>query len=340
MAKRPRYDRTARMLRISHLLYQYPRGLTAERLAEFCEVSKRTIYRDIAAIQDTDVAISQDRGRYLLDFGVFLPPLKLNLMEATALFLAARLVSRHTNDRDPNIESAFIKLGTALPRPVAQHVSDTVAVMKTKPENSQYSKVFNILARAWATGKRVCIKYPHVEGNRRIVEDRLVEPFFLEPSQIGHSCYLIAYCHHAQGLRTFKLERIQGAELTDQDYEIPSDFDANKYLRPSWGVVADEEVEVRLRFTPAVAARVQESRWHPSQRMEILPDGSVDFTVKVAGTMEITPWILGWGLDAEVLAPEDLRCKFARWTAAMAARYACHGDGTIAQGRTTLPDAG
>jgi hypothetical protein len=46
----------------------------------------------------------------------------------------------------------------------------------------------------------------------------------------------------------------------------------------------------------------------------------VNMTVTVTGTVEITPWILGWGDAVEVLAPLELRRKIADVGAKMAAR--------------------
>jgi predicted DNA-binding transcriptional regulator YafY len=315
-------DRTARLLRVAQTLHQYPGGLRARRLAEICEVSVRTVYRDLGALQgELGYPIWGEGGRYGLEEGVFLPPLKLNLPEAMTLFLAARLVSRYSDERDPNVQSSFTKIAAALPRAVAQHVCDTVAAMATRAENPTYARVFDILTAAWATGRRVRIWYPWTGGGVSRVYERLVEPYFLEPSPIGHSCYLIAHCHHSGALRTFKLERIREIELTDQPYTIPPDFNANSYLRSSWGVVADEEVEVQLRFSPAVAARVQECSWHPSQSVTGRDDGGVDFTATVAGTMEITPWILGWGAEVEVLGPAELRARVAEIAARTIAQY-------------------
>jgi proteasome accessory factor B len=67
------------------------------------------------------------------------------------------------------------------------------------------------------------------------------------------------------------------------------------------------EVEVRLRFSPAVAPRVKESVWHHSQRIEDADDGGCELTMRVGGIREVRAWVLGWGADVEVLAPTALR---------------------------------
>ena len=96
-------------------------------------------------------------------------------------------------------------------------------------------------------------------------------------------------------------------------------------LRRAWDIIADQPaVDVVLRFRPEVAGRVLEASWHPSQRVTELPDGSLEWSGTVAGTIEIRLWILSWGSDVEVMAPEALRNDVAATLRRAAARY---GDG-------------
>jgi CRISPR-associated endonuclease/helicase Cas3 len=140
-------------------------------------------------------------------------------------------------------------------------------------------------------------------------------------------------------MRTFKVERIAKAELTADTYAIPPDFDINAYLLRAWGIFhSGEPVEVRLRFSPPAAARVRESTWHPSQRLTMLPNGSLEMSVTVAGTVEITPWILGWGETVEVLEPPDLRQRIADVGRALSDRHASRGE-PVAAGATTARSA-
>jgi CRISPR-associated endonuclease/helicase Cas3 len=64
---------------------------------------------------------------------------------------------------------------------------------------------------------------------------------------------------------------------------------------------------VTLRFSPRVARRVQETRWHRSERTEPQSDGSLVWRAQIAEPKEMLPWIRGWGADVEVLAPPWLR---------------------------------
>jgi predicted DNA-binding transcriptional regulator YafY len=64
---------------------------------------------------------------------------------------------------------------------------------------------------------------------------------------------------------------------------------------------------VRIVFARALAPYIRERVWHASQRLRDLQDGRVEMTLTVADTLEIRRWILGYGVQAEVVAPEGLR---------------------------------
>ena len=311
-------DRGARILKIQTLLQGNPRGLTTGEIARRTGVNPRTTYRDVRALEAMNVPIYEDRGRILIDPNYFIAPVKFTLREAMALLMGVRLMRRHTDEADPDVADAFTKLAAVMPAPVAEYVHATVRQMAERPPNPVYSRILQTIALSWAGQKAVRIWYPSADHE---VKPRVIEPYFLEPSLIGHGSYVVARDRRLGEMRTFKLERIIRAEQTSDAYQIPAEFDISEYLAGAWGIFhSGEPVEVRLRFFPPAAARVKESTWHPSQRLSEDKKGNVELTVTVAGTVEITPWILGWGDAVEVLAPAGLREKIAATGARMTQR--------------------
>ena len=52
---------------------------------------------------------------------------------------------------------------------------------------------------------------------------------------------------------------------------------------------------------------LQETSWHPSQKLELKKDDTVIMTLNVVDSWDLRSWILGWGDEVEVLEPESLR---------------------------------
>jgi predicted DNA-binding transcriptional regulator YafY len=271
------------------------------------EVNVRTVYRYLEALQsDLKVPIRDENKRWLLDIKRTLPPIRFTVPEALNVFLAVRLMLGYDKRYDPNLDATFSKLGTALPQPLAEQVQKTVDWMHKLPRDERYLRTLSELARAWVAQHRVKITYRTYDAKKAI--ERTIEPYFIEPAATGHASYVVAYCHYAGAIRIFRIGRIESIHPTEETYTIPSDFDANKYFGPAWGVSVEGEVKtVQLWFDKGVARLVEETIWHPSQVLKRQKDGSLVMTLQVMDTIELFRWILGWGQDVEVLEPPEIR---------------------------------
>ena len=79
--------------------------------------------------------------------------------------------------------------------------------------------------------------------------------------------------------------------------------------------------EVVVRFDKLVAQNVAEVHWHKTQRLVWRDDGSLEYHATVSGLNEISWWILGYGDQAEVMQPPELRRRVAERARRMAAMY-------------------
>ena len=320
-------DRLARLLAVTSILYSRGQrgdaGVPVTEIARLTGMTTRTVYRDIRALEEElDVPIYQaGRGRFGIERKFFLPPLHLSVPEAIVFFVAARLITQSSDEYDAVVVSAFTKLADALPQPIARHITSTMLAMGERRRDERFTRNFATVARGWAEGRVVELAYESERGRRTGIRLR---PYFIEPSAVGRSVYVIGHDEGAAEFRTYKIERIVQAALTQDRYEIPDDFDADAWLSHSWGIWSSdstERVTVRLRFDASVARRVRESVWHRSQRLAERADGSVELAFEVAGVVEIRPWILGWGDSVEVLAPAELRELVAGTVERAARRY-------------------
>lgn len=319
-------DRLARLLRVVHVLQAHGEaGVKPAEIARQTGISKRTVYRDLEAIEmEIGLPVWSDGGRWGMDAGAFLPPLRLTLHEAMAVFLSARLMTRYADKYDPNLAGAFHKLEVGLPDALRVHVDRTLDDLAQRPVDARFNRHVADLTRAWAERRVVTFTYapPGYDGAEPRSREARVRPYLLEPSLDTHALYLIGWDETRDAIRTFKVERILDLAVTPQTFDAPDAGPLARALRRAWDIIADQpDTTVRLRFAPSVAARVREATWHPSQAVEEAADGSLLWSARVAGTIEIRLWILSWGDDVEVLAPAALRADVAATHARAAARY-------------------
>ena len=307
-------DRLARMLRVVTVLRGHPDGIRPSDIARRVNVATRTVYRDLRALEEeVGVAVWSEGGLWGVVGEEFLPALKLTLDEAMAVVLSARLMVRYVDKYDPDLAAAFEKLEEVLPRPLAEHVERTLDVLAQHPRDAAFSEHVHRLTRAWAERRVVSLDYePARYAPESAARRAIVHPYLIEPSLQTHALYLIGWDETRGAVRTFKIERIRDVSVTPRTFDPPEPGLLEKDLRRAWDIIADQApTDVVLRFDAAVASRVAETTWHPTQRLEPAPDGTLIFRATVAGSIEIRLWILSWGDAVEVLEPSDLRADVA-----------------------------
>jgi predicted DNA-binding transcriptional regulator YafY len=145
---------------------------------------------------------------------------------------------------------------------------------------------------------------------------RQVDPYHLTVYDGGF--YLVGYCHLRKTERIFAVERIRELRTLTMRFQVRPGFNAEEYLKHSWGIVKGEIVPVTVIFSSSVARYIRDRLWHPSQKLRELSDGRLELTLRVADTLEVRRWILGYGPDAEVVHPASLRNALQQQATALA----------------------
>jgi len=322
-------SRIRRLLNLIGML-QAGRGYNAEALARACEVSRRTIFRDLDALRQSGVPLHYDdrAQRYHIPETYFLPPTNFTPEEALALIVLCQDLGG--DERLPFFgpaRSAALKLASSLPSRLRRQLratgdAVTVRMPPANPLDAQ-SPVYEQLLEAVAQRRSVRIAY------RGPTEDEIstrLNTYRLLFSR--RSWYVIGRSSLHRATRTFNVGRIRRLEVLEDAYEIPRGFSLDRYLRNAWHLIPEPgpDREVVVRFTKLVAQNVAEVRWHKTQRLHFNDDGTLDYHVTVSGLKEISWWVLGYGDQAEVLQPAELRGIIAGHAARLVAQY---GDGAV-----------
>src|SRR2546425_11568975 len=245
------YHPTTRVLTVLELL-QAHRQMSGPKLAERLEVDVRSVRRYITMLQDLGIPVEAERGRYgsyRLRPGFKLPPLMFTEDEALALTLG--LLAAHRlglTAAAPAVEGALAKIERVLPlalRERVQAVQETLILDFTHTGPTPRSEVVVTLCAAAQQQRCVWMRYSSWQSE---ATERIVDTY-------GIVCrsgfwYAVGYCHLRAGLRVFRLDRILQAELRNETFERPPDFDSLAYvLRSLANTPATWEVEVLLETT-------------------------------------------------------------------------------------------
>lgn len=284
-------------------------GISIQELAQRLGVSRHTAMRYVDGL--SGVPVQEDSHRYWINPTDYISSVRVNVGESLMLYLAMRRAIRQMSYVPPVMINALEKMTVPLRHPANLMLAAATHRLQTDhPVDLDRAQVWENLTCAWVEGITVCITYQsHRRPEQRTYE---FQPYLFEPALLSEGVYVVGYSLTHHSLRTFKVERIQKATLTTQRFERDETIDADTLVQYAWGIWYGEDLtEVRLRFNSQVARRVKETIWHPTQQIEDLPEGGVEWQVKIAGAQELVPWIRGWGPDVEVLAPPELRAQIA-----------------------------
>jgi predicted DNA-binding transcriptional regulator YafY len=301
-----KYDR---LLFILNLL-RSRRNLNAERLADECGVTERSIYRDIVALSEANIPIYYDNG-YKLASDNFLPPLNFDYEEFLSLKLALESSPLiETGKYGKTLRQVMTKLEARIPDAVRKQSRFTPRTthiqISLSQEQDRCEKYYGTIETAATEGRVLRLLYESIQSGET---ERMVEPYFIVFR--GSAFYFVAYCRLRGEMRTFRLDRINDLEILPETFIKAVDVDAETYFDGSWSVFSGDEVEVTVRFRGAAARVVKTGNHHPGEQVEPVGDGEVIYTATVRGLHEIQRWIVGFGAEAEVLKPENLRRNMA-----------------------------
>ncbi len=312
------FARSGRIHQVERLLISSRAHLSQAEIARRCDVHRSTIGRLIQDMIANEIPVRIDNeGLVYIERTAYISTIKFKLHEAMSIFLAGRLLARYSDKPNTHTVEALDKLGGALQGvmpALGQHISNTSAALRVRlPRHvSDYQRTLEKLTEAWAMGRKVQLWYRPLKAQKPF--QHTFAPYFLEPSGIGYGVYAIGLAEPPNRLRTRKLDRIERLVVTDEPFDVPTDFDPNALLTGAWSIWFDEDDQpttVRLRFNgESIIRRVRETFWHPTQRVEVDTAGNLIWTVDVDEPQEMLPWIRSWeGGACEVLEPQELRDK-------------------------------
>jgi predicted DNA-binding transcriptional regulator YafY len=320
-------EKIRRILKLVELL-QSGRTYNSSMLAELCGVSRRTIFRDLRALEasGSGTVYNQRLGGYRLPRKLLLNSTDFTLEEALSLLvLCCELGNTQTGiPFQRAARDAALKLLSNLPTHMQDVVGGTAELISVRLEPrgdfEDGQHIFELMTRSCSSKRKVRIQY------RSLAEEQVISTV-VSPYRVvflRRSWYVIGRSTLHRAVRTFHIGRIEQVDSLEATFEVPPRFSVDRYFGDAWSMIREpgQRHEVVVRFQKMVAHNVGEVRWHKNQKLVWNQDGSLEFHVIVDGLREIMWWILGYGDQAEVLQPKTLRDEVRRRVESMARTYA------------------
>jgi predicted DNA-binding transcriptional regulator YafY len=118
------------------------------------------------------------------------------------------------------------------------------------------------------------------------------------------------------------VHRIESLDLTDRNYELPSNYDFEADYHQTFGVMNNETFQAEIEFSGWAAAYVQERTWSPNQRITNHPNGNITLQFTASSEQEVISWVLSFGPEAVVARPEWLRKMLRERASEVSRKYA------------------
>jgi len=304
-----------KITRVIHILTALQAGesCSVDSLSKLFNKSRRTILRDLKELKAIGVPYRYNTktASYTIDPEFFLPPIDLNFREALSLSLLAHKVANQI--QLPFRSSALLaalKIESNLLPQIRQDCNAALrnisVRLQPRATTDLLDKTFEQLQRAIAEKRIVVIKYRSFSEGRDI--DTELYPYHL---MFNCNCwYVLGFAGIYSSTHIFRINRIKELTILDRCFISNEKFDLREYLGRAWSMLPEGKIyNIILRFLPKVAEDVSEVQWHSTQRITLDSDGSVTVEFRVDGLSEITRWILSYGDQVQVIAPQVLRNK-------------------------------
>ena len=337
--------RTDRMLGIL-LRLRGERVVTASELASHFEVSVRTIYRDIDALNELGVPIYVERGRtggFRLLQGYFLPALAFTKEEAISLALGVTLLrSLRTRPHASALDAAERKLLAAMPVHLATMLStaesfigvesppndafaqeEQTPLVVTPIPNDHESHVIDTFLQGVLDGTAVWLRYRSPYRSSASEITAAPRGAFWDRQR----WYLVGEIIGQEGAnRLWRADRVEEIRATTQPVAADPAFDVRRLLSRAWLRSAmtewSHESPVRIRLTTARAERLRGDWYYGQATFEPIDHETAIMTFGESQRDYVFALLRWLGPDAELLEPREWREALRDELGRMATRYA------------------
>lgn len=300
-----RIDRISAIL----IMLQTKRIVKAEEIARRFEISKRTVYRDIRALEEAGIPIGAEAGvGYFLTEGYHLPPVMFTKSEASSMLTAEKLVEKFTDHSiERNFKSALDKIKSVLPlseKDFLELLTPHIAILQhyNTSVTDFPNNFLSDIQQALATKRILRIDYYALYSDA-LTEGRLVEPIGV--CYYGFAWHLVGYCRLRNDYRDFRIDRIKNLAMTDEKFSSEKRMPLHEVLQ---GLYQSNNLEpVVIRFDKSIISFVEKPKYYYGYVDEKDCGNQVEMYFMTDSMEYMARWIIMHGSKADIVSPKKLK---------------------------------
>lgn len=287
-------------------------GISAER---------KSIYDDIESLQNFGLDIIQIKGK---NGGYYIGERDFEIPELKLLVDSIQSSKFITQDKTYKLIKKLESLASVYDGQLLQRQVFVTNRVKSMNESIYYT--VDVISDAISQNKKIRYKYFEytVEKTRRYRHDGNfyeVSPFALIWDDENY--YMLAWDSDAKQMRHYRVDKMEKVALSDIEREGIAEFekvDMSSYTKTVFGMFGGEEQKVKLRFANHLVGAVLDRFGRDTI---IIKDGDehFTFTVSVVVSQQFLAWVFGFGTEAEIISPDNVRKEMKNQASAIAKLY-------------------
>lgn len=311
-----------RIDRISAILIQLQtrRVVKASDIAERFNISLRTVYRDIRALEEAGIPLIGEAGvGYSLAEGYRLPPVMFTPDEAIAFLTAEKLVEKLTDTANGiSYKSAMYKIKAVLrstDKELLEQIDEHIIVLQSKSSPSETPDLNQLQTILKSIAEKQVLDIEYFTNYRQEHTNRQIEPvgvFYLY-----NYWHLIAFCRMRNDYRDFRLDRIRKLRLTEQRYQR-SHPQLKEYLEQEYQNRSLSSVTIRV--DKKAVPHLNPQKYYNGLISERADGDCVEMQFMTVSEEGFARWFLMFADHADIISPQSLKNRISDILDAMSSR--------------------
>ncbi len=287
---------------------QTKRTITAQEVAERFDISVRTVYRDIRALEEAGVPIGAEAGKgYFIMEGYHLPPVMFTKQEASAMLVGGKLLELQPDQSTREyFNNALLKVRSVLRFQEKDHIEnlDDHVYILPQPQHKTTNIPNNFLSdiQGAIVGKFL-VGFDYFSNYKGEYTNRVVEPSGL--CYYSDQWHLIAFCRMRQDFRDFRLDRISKLIIKGEHFEKDRKEDFQRFVKSI--MQGSPLLEVKVTLDKNVRRYISTQKFYYGFVGEEEVDNALIMTFMTPNLEYFGRWMLMYGTSMSVVSPPELK---------------------------------